>query len=79
MNESGHGLVERYLQEHPPRKGYVTRREVMACCAECLNLRGNGCRSGWDCLVPECVWYARMPWRGKPMPKRLQSADATAA
>jgi len=69
-------LMTQYLQEYPPAKGYITRREVAQNCAECLNVKGNGTRTGWDCLVPECTWYRRMPWRGREMPKRLQPRDA---
>lgn len=67
-------LMKQYMQQYPPVKGYVTRREVARNCAECLNVKGNGARCGWDCLVPECVWYRRMPWRGREMRKRLRPA-----
>jgi len=68
-------LMAEYMLKYPPTKGYVTRREVAAHCADCLNVKGNKTRTGWDCLVPECVWYKRMPWRGREMPKRMRPAE----
>ena len=52
-----------------------TRAMIRAKCADCLNLKGNGCR-GFDCSVRACPLYLAMPWLGKDLPAHMKDDQA---